>query len=120
MRPIEFAPGSSFSEAGQARRLPLLRGCAWRGSDHADWQAQLIGFGLIGAGTWGSLHARVYGTLPGARLAAVCDLDADRARKLAEPYGASVCTDLRELVADPEIRAVSVALPDPYHREAVI
>ena len=36
------------------------------------------GFGVIGAGIWGELHARTYATTPGARLAALCDLDSAR------------------------------------------
>ena len=80
----------------------------------------MTGFGVIGAGTWGSLHARVYADLPGARLAAVCDADGDRAATAAAPTCARVYTDLREMLADPEIHAVSVALPDPLHREAVV
>lgn len=80
----------------------------------------MTGFGVIGAGTWGSLHARVYADLPGARLVAVCDADQDRAAAAAAPSGARTFTDLKEMLADPEIHAVSVALPDPLHREAVI
>jgi hypothetical protein len=31
------------------------------------------GFGVIGVGTWGELHAMVYASTPGARLVAVFD-----------------------------------------------
>ena len=80
----------------------------------------MTGFGVIGAGTWGSLHARVYASTPGARLAVVCDQDVERARKVAAPAGARACAEWEDLLADPSIQAVSVALPDPYHREAVV
>ena len=78
-------------------------------------------FGVIGLGTWGSLHARVYATTPGVRLAAVADLDADRARAVAAATGAGRWTaSYYELLADPDIRAVSVVLPDFLHRDAVV
>ncbi len=78
-------------------------------------------FGVIGLGTWGSLHARVYATTPGVRLAAVADLDADRARDVAAATGAGRWTaSYRDLLADPAIRAVSVVLPDFLHRDAVV
>jgi predicted dehydrogenase len=80
-----------------------------------------FGFGVIGAGTWGALHTRVYASTPGARLAAVCDLNEERARQVGAECGAAhVTTDFRALLADPEVQAVSVVLPDFMHREAVI
>src|SRR5688500_10599892 len=80
-----------------------------------------VGFGVIGVGTWGELHARVYGSTPGARLAAVCDADLPRAEKVAAACGApKVYADYRELLKDPDVRAVSVVLPDFLHREAVV
>ncbi len=79
------------------------------------------GFGVIGVGTWGELHARVYASTPGARLAAVCDSDLERAKRVGSSCGAArVYADYRELLADPDVRAVSVVLPDFLHREAVI
>ncbi len=36
-----------------------------------------VGFGLIGTGLWGEMHARTYASTPGAELKAVCDLRAD-------------------------------------------
>jgi len=79
------------------------------------------GFGVIGVGTWGALHARVYSSMPDARLAAVCDVDESRARQVGEACGAArVYTDYRELLSDPDVRAVSIALPDFLHREAAV
>ncbi|MBI0418032.1 MAG: hypothetical protein ITD46_02620 [Nitrosospira sp.] len=41
------------------------------------------GFGVIGVGTWGKLHARVYSHLSGGRLIAVCDADQQCPHRLA-------------------------------------
>jgi predicted dehydrogenase len=82
---------------------------------------QETGFGVIGLGTWGQLHAKVYASTPGARLTAVCDVDAGRAREVGAACGAARCyDDFRVLLADPEVAAVSIALPDPLHREAAV
>jgi predicted dehydrogenase len=82
---------------------------------------QGTGFGVIGVGTWGGLHARVYAGTPGARLAAVCDVNAERAQQVGEACSAArIYEDYRQLLADPDVRAVSIVLPDFLHREAVI
>lgn len=78
-------------------------------------------FGVIGLGNWGRLHARVYADEPGAVLAGLCDLDLGRAAAAGEELGvAGVFTDYRDLLADPAIDAVSVALPDFLHREVAV
>ena len=80
-----------------------------------------VGLGIVGCGTWGVKHARVYRSCPNARLVAVCDLDADRARAAAETYGAARwTTDYEELMVDPEVEAVSVVVPDFAHRGPVV
>lgn len=80
-----------------------------------------IGFGVVGVGTWGELHARVYASTPGARLAAVCDTNEERARAVAEACGgATVYTDLAQMLRDPSVQAVSVVIPDFLHAEAAI
>lgn len=78
-------------------------------------------FGVIGVGTWGQNHTYVYSHHPGAQLAAVCDLNAERAQAIATQYGAErVYSDYQQLLADPDIDAVSIATPDFAHREIAI
>jgi predicted dehydrogenase len=82
---------------------------------------QPVGFGVIGVGTWGELHARVYASTHGARLAAVCDANADRARQVSEALGGvAIYTDYREMLQNPDVQAVSIVLPDFLHREAAV
>jgi len=82
---------------------------------------QETGFGVIGVGTWGELHAKVYASTAGARLAAVCDADAARGQRVGEANGAAkIYSDYHELLADDAVQAVSIVLPDFLHREAVI
>ena len=76
------------------------------------------GFGVIGAGiVGGAWHAHVYHHMQRAKLVAICDLNAERAREVADRYGvAHVYTDYRELLARDDIAAVSIATPDFAHR----
>ena len=76
------------------------------------------GFGVIGTGLFGENHARVFSRTPGVELVAICDQNEARAREVAERYGARrVYTDHHDLLADPAIRAVSIATPDFAHAE---
>jgi predicted dehydrogenase len=79
------------------------------------------GFGLIGCGTWGSVHARTYQASPHASLVEVCDENEERAARFARQYGAKRhSTDWRELLANPEIQAVSIATPDFSHGDIIL
>ncbi|HMQ30778.1 MAG TPA: Gfo/Idh/MocA family oxidoreductase, partial [Chloroflexaceae bacterium] len=79
------------------------------------------GFALVGAGVFGERHAQAYSRHHAAELVAVCDLDLPRAEGVAARYGARYATDdLARVLADPAVRAVSVATPDHAHREVAV
>src|SRR3972149_6998380 len=79
------------------------------------------GFGLIGCGVWGEVHARTYAASPSAHLVAVFDRDQERGSRFAREFGAQTSyADLHDLLADPDIEAVAVATPDFAHTEAVL
>ncbi len=78
------------------------------------------GFGIIGTGQWGALHARVYSSTPGAEVVAVADVVEDRARNVASQYGAKAYTDYEDLLRDDRVRAVSIVTPDFTHEPIVI
>jgi len=77
----------------------------------------MIRLGIIGAGGMGNHHGRVIAKMEGVRITGVCDIIADRARKLAEELGAGPCTDFRDLLAD--VDAVWVCTP-PYARTEIV
>jgi predicted dehydrogenase len=79
-----------------------------------------LGVGVIGLGWFGSRHARVYHQLPNAGLKAVCDRDRAKADQIARLTGADVCRDATELLARPDIDAVSICLPDTQHVDAAL
>ena len=75
---------------------------------------------VVGLGMWGQNHALTYADYHRSDLVAVCDLDAERAARFAEMYNCRAVTDYREIAADPEIEAVSVATPDAHHYAIVM
>src|SRR5262245_12513245 len=76
--------------------------------------------GLIGAGGIARSHAAGYGKQPGVRVVALCGTGAERGRRLAEEVGAAYHTDYRELLARPDVQAVSVCSPPSLHAEHAI
>jgi predicted dehydrogenase len=61
----------------------------------------------------GQHHARIWATMPGARLVGIADPDMDRARAIAERYNVPTYTDHDELLK--EVEAVSIAAPTTVH-----
>lgn len=76
--------------------------------------------GLIGAGAVAALHARAAGLLPDVEMTAVCDLDAGAAASVADPIGAQVFTDYRDLITSGTTDAVIVNTPHALHREMAV
>jgi predicted dehydrogenase len=69
--------------------------------------------GVIGAGVFGTFHARKYAHLQGVALAAVFDPDAERGGRLARELGASAFTDLDALLEAVDV--VTIASPADSH-----
>jgi len=79
----------------------------------------ILGFGVIGGGRIGSLHAaNLAGRVAGAQLVVVMDADPQAAARAAAGR-AAVTVDLDEVLADPEVKAVLIASPTTLHAEQV-
>lgn len=72
---------------------------------------------VIGVGSLGQHHARLYAALPEADLRAVVDRDPGRAGEVAARHGVAALTDHRDLPRD--LEAVSVAVPTSAHAAVV-
>lgn len=81
-----------------------------------------VGYGIIGCGVIAPWHAgAVKEFVQGARLVACCDEVPERAAQFAEKYGIpKTYHQLDDLLADPEIDAVSVCTPSGLHGEMVM
>lgn len=72
----------------------------------------MINVGVIGVGSMGSNHARIYSTLQEANLVGVSDADEGRAAEIAERYE-TASLDLDALIE--RVDAVSVVVPTQFH-----
>jgi predicted dehydrogenase len=72
---------------------------------------------VIGVGSMGRNHARVYSELEEAELVAVSDANAKQAESIAEKFGVRAYTDFREMLEKEKPEAVSVAVPTVMHEE---
>lgn len=72
--------------------------------------------GVIGVGSMGQHHARVYSELPYVNLVAVFDVDEEQARAIGDKHGAKVLDSDSLLAA---VDAVSIAVPTQYHYDLV-
>ena len=81
--------------------------------------AEKIKVAVIGLGQMGQVHARIYKKLSQVELVAVCDTNEKNRELAAKEFGCKAYKDYKELLADPNIEAVSIVLPDDLHRECV-
>ena len=65
-------------------------------------------------------HARAIEDVRGAKLVACCDLAEDRAKKFAEEVGCTPYSDLKKMLADPEVDVVTVGTPSGAHMEPAV
>ena len=68
---------------------------------------------VVGVGYLGRFHAEKYAASPKAKLVAVVDIDADRARQIADCVGTEAVSDFRELFG--RVQCVSIAVPTRLH-----
>jgi len=82
-----------------------------------------LGIGIIGSGGIAqACHMPGYASIPDkCEMLAVADIDPGTAQRAAEKFGVkSVFCDYRELLAMPEIDAVSIATPNAFHLQPAL
>jgi predicted dehydrogenase len=77
--------------------------------------ANELRMGVIGAGYMGAHHARIWHQLPNTALVAIADPDQAVGKPLADQLGCIHVGDSAELLARPDIDAVSIVTPDRHH-----
>lgn len=73
----------------------------------------MLKVGVIGVGSMGQNHARIYSDL--ANLAGIADLNKNMAKNVAERYNTKYYTDYKKLLKN--VDAVSIAIPTALHYE---
>lgn len=134
MQPLdrrEFLGKSTLAGGAAAVALTAWSASAGASEDADAAQASrgpndVIRVGCIGLRGRGHSHMQGFQVLPGVEVAALCDVDESvlnqRASELesASQRKAKLFTDLRQLLDDPEIDAVSIATPNHWHSLAGI
>jgi len=75
-----------------------------------------VRMGVVGVGSLGQWHARIYSELPGVELVGVYDLNAARAEEIARRYRTRAVSDMADLAA--RVDAASIVVPADKHYEA--
>jgi predicted dehydrogenase len=78
----------------------------------------VITLALLGGGFMGASHAASYRALGDrVRVKMVGSRRSDRAAAVAESLAAELTDELESAISDPEVDAVDICLPTPFHRE---
>lgn len=80
----------------------------------------MIKIGIIGAGRIAHVHARSVSAHPNATLVAITDPVEHAASALAQQTGARWTTSADELISDPEVEAIIICSPTPFHAEQIL
>jgi myo-inositol 2-dehydrogenase / D-chiro-inositol 1-dehydrogenase len=77
----------------------------------------VLHFGLVGYGAWGSCHAQAIRETPGCGLRAICAPTEDTRKRASSESEAGIHSDFRELVARSDIDIVDIVVPNYLHEE---
>lgn len=80
----------------------------------------MIKAAVIGVGSMGKNHARVYGELSEVELVAVADADLEVARAAGVRAGVSYYSNYRQMLDERKPQVVSIAVPTALHAEVTI
>lgn len=82
---------------------------------------QKLKMGVVGLGTWGQNHIRIYQAHPFVSVNAVCDQNAALAEETGKKYGIpNWFSDYREMLEKADIDAVAIVTPDFSHCEIAV
>jgi myo-inositol 2-dehydrogenase/D-chiro-inositol 1-dehydrogenase len=80
-----------------------------------------VRIGVIGTGAMGAAHiANLARWVTGAAVTQVFDVDAERAKAVADGVSASAAPTTRALIGSDDVDAVLIAAPDPLHEELAL
>lgn len=80
----------------------------------------MIKAAVIGVGSMGANHARIYNELEGVTLVGVCDADHQLAEKVASRHRTGQYSDHRQLLDQERPDLVSIAVPTGFHHQVAL
>lgn len=81
--------------------------------------SKIVGVAVVGYGGMGGWHTRTLQQIPEVKLMGVYDILPER-NKAAEEAGIHAYSSFEELLADPQVDVVTVAIPNDAHRDVCI
>ena len=83
---------------------------------------KILKISLVGCGRIAQRHSGLLGKglISGARLAAVCDINKEKAEAMGKSYGVPCYEDFNQMMCKEDIDVVSVLTPSGLHAEHVI
>jgi len=79
----------------------------------------MLNAAVIGIGSMGKNHARIYDSISDVNLVAVSDID-EKSKGIADKYGAKFYIDYKEMLNNEKIDLISIAVPTKYHKEVAL
>ena len=67
-----------------------------------------LGVAVVGTGFWGKNHARCYSELESTKLVAICDINKERAKAVADQFGVKAYKNSSKMLKNQDIEAISV------------
>ena len=75
---------------------------------------------VVGTGSWGKNHARIYSELPYANLFGIVDKDSKRGKAIAKQYNTQFFENLDNLLKNEELHMIAIASPTTSHAKIAI
>ena len=79
-----------------------------------------INVGVVGVGSMGRNHVRVYAELEDINLVAVADVNAEAVDRVARTYRLNAYTDYRQMFEREHLDLISVVVPTRFHRQVAV
>jgi predicted dehydrogenase len=81
---------------------------------------KVLRIAMVGAGTMGQVHSNSYINIKGGKLIAICDIQEEKAKKLADIHCAAYYVNFDEMLKNEDIDVVDICLPTYMHKEFVL
>jgi len=79
-----------------------------------------MGFGIIGCGAIGDIHAKSINNTDGAKLVAVSDISLEKAKNFSQKYDVEYYQDYKKLLKRKDIDVVNICLPSGMHMQSCV
>ena len=80
----------------------------------------LLNVAVIGVGSMGKNHVRIYNDLDNVNLVAVADIDKEQLNAISAKYKVKAYSDYKEMIGKENIDALSIAVPTKHHKPVAI